>query len=720
MSTTLEAGTSPFSPHWYRVAGLRPRLRSHIELKRQMQRGEFWYLLIDRAGERIQRLNRVAYQFVGRCDGTSTVEQIWNHLLNSMPDEAMTQEEVLRLLVQLHNRGALEFDVAPNVELMFRLHESSQKRARRGVNVLAFSLPLLDPSPVLDRMQRLGRRVFSTWGWWLWLSITLWGVVTAALHWQALSAHAHETMGTRHGLLVAWLIYPLIKLIHECAHGLAVHRFGGRVRSAGITLMMLTPVPFVNASAADGFRDRYHRILVSAAGIMAETLLAALALGIWLIVQPGLLRDLALSVMVIGGVSTVLVNGNPLMRFDGYYVLCDALDLRNLAARSGRYWVGMLNHRLLGMSQAPRLQPLPGERVWLILFAPLAWLYRLVLSVAIVLWMGGQSTALGLAVSAFVLWGFLIQPLWWSAMHLYRTVMQDTMRGRALVRPALLVATVVLLIGVLPLPFNTLAEGVVWLPEKAQLRVLADGFLVSFAVEDGARVKAGDLLVVMDDDRLEAERAGYTSDIVELESEMFEAMEKTPEKVGNIRQRLEYARAQVARVDQKISDLQIRAQVDGIVVMPHQQDMLGTFRKQGALLGYLLTSDPLTVRVALPQEDATLVRSNLDKVDVRLAEYGNAVRVGHVSLDVPAAVDRLPSEALGDRGGGRILTDASDKDGLKARSPIVLVDVAVPGLRADRIGGRALVRFNHGRLPLAAQTVRKLQQLVLHSFNPAT
>jgi putative peptide zinc metalloprotease protein len=492
------------------------------------------------------------------------------------------------------------------------------------------------------------------------------------------------------------------------------------VRSAGITLMMLTPVPFVNASAADGFRDRYHRILVSAAGIMAEMLLAASALGIWLIVQPGLLRDLALSVMVIGGVSTVLVNGNPLMRFDGYYVLCDALDLRNLAARSGRYWVGLLNHRLLGMTRAPRLQPLPGEHAWLILFAPLAWLYRLVLSVTIVLWMGGQSTALGLAVAAFVLWGFLIQPLWRSAMHLYRMAMQDAAHGRALVRPALLVAVVVLLVGVLPLPFNTLAEGVVWLPEKAQLRVLADGFLVSFAVEDGARVKAGDLLVVMDDDRLDAERAGYAGDIVELESEMFEAMEKAPEKVGNIRQRLEFARAQTARVDQKISDLQIRAQVDGIVVMPHQQDMLGTYRKQGALLGYLLTSDPLTVRVALPQEDATLVRSNLNKVDVQLAEYGNAVRAGQVSLDMPAAVDRLPSEALGDRGGGRIQTDASDKDGLKARSPVVLLDIAVPGLRADRIGGRALVRFNHGHLSLAAQIVRKLQQLVLHSFNPAT
>jgi putative peptide zinc metalloprotease protein len=584
---------------------------------------------------------------------------------------------------------------------------------------LAFSLPLLNPSPLFERLHGLGRLLFSTPAWWIWLAVTLWATVSAASHWPALHAHAHELLATQHGLLIAWLIYPLIKTMHECAHGLAVHRFGGRVQNAGVTLMMLTPVPFVNASAADAFRSRRQRILVSAAGIMVEMFLAALALMLWLIVEPGFVRDLALSVMFIGGVSTLLVNGNPLMRFDGYYALCDALDLRNLATRSGRYWIGLLNHRLLGLTATRRLEPLPGERPWLLVYAPLSWSYRLALTAAILLWVGGHSTLLGVAAAVLAAWTFLAQPLWRIVRHLREIALHDDLRRRPLLRAALLACAVALLIGVLPLPFNTLAEGVVWLPAKAQVRARTSGFVVSFAAADGAQVKAGDLIATMEDDELDAQRAGYASDVVELESRMFHAMEDDPAKIVNLRQRLDFARAQLARADQKLAELQIRAEADGVLVMPHQEDELGAFRKQGALLGYVLTGDDLTVRVALPQQDADLVRDDLHTVELQLADSGSILK-GRVNLDTPAAVNRLPSAALGNRAGGPIQTDADDKDGLKTRSPVVLLDVSVPGLHVQRVGERALVRFEHGRSPLLAQGLRRLQQLVLHSFNPET
>lgn len=184
-------------------------------------------------------------------------------------------------------------------------------------------------------------------------------------------------------MLLAWLLYPLIKLVHETSHGLAVQRWGGAVREAGASLLVLMPVPYVNASAANAFRHRYQRALVSAAGVMSELALAALAMLAWQWLQPSLARDVALLVMVTGLMSTLLVNGNPLLRFDGYYLLCDALDLRNLASRSARWWAEFAARRLLGAASEAPLEPLPGERPWLVAYAPLSLAYRVVLSVGI-------------------------------------------------------------------------------------------------------------------------------------------------------------------------------------------------------------------------------------------------------------------------------------------------------------------------------------------------
>ena len=326
-----------FSPRWYRVAALRPQLRAQVELRRQDQRGVAWYLLIDESADEVRRLNRVGYEFVGRCDGTQTVQQIWDALLAARPDEAMTQDEIVRLVIALHQRGMIEFDLAADVESVFRAQAVKRRRQRlQGVNPLAFRLAMRDPSPLLARLAPLAPWVFSSGMLALWLVAVLFAGTAAAMHANELFAHATRLLASPGHVFITWLMYPLIKAVHEAAHALAVQRWGGAVRQAGVTLLLLTPVPFVNASAADGFRHRHQRALVSAAGIMAELVIATLALTVWLTVQPGVVQDVALLAMLIGAVSTVLVNGNPLMRFDGYDLFRDLLDLRNLGLRSNQ------------------------------------------------------------------------------------------------------------------------------------------------------------------------------------------------------------------------------------------------------------------------------------------------------------------------------------------------------------------------------------------------
>jgi len=268
---------------------------------------------------------------------------------------------------------------------------------------------------------------------------------------------------------------------------------------------------------------------------------------------------------------------------------------------------------------------------------------------------------------------------------------------------------------------------VVWLPERAQIRAGTDGFIAQFAAHDGQPVRAGDLIATLRDDRLHAAAAALAADATDLEVALFDAESTAPEKVPALREKLAYSRAEAARNDLRIAQLAVRAPADGVLVIPHQADQLGSYRKQGELVGHLMTGDPLTVRVALPQHEADLVRGGAGAattpVGVRLAEEGGRLRAGHVMRDLDGAVSRLPSAALGDVGGGAIETDPGEKDGMTTRAPVVLMDVAIADARpadiGERIGARALVRFDHGTLPLAQQALRRLRQLVLHHFDPA-
>ena len=132
-------------------------------------------------------------------------------------------------------------------------------------------------------------------------------------------------------LLLLWLVFPVIKLLHELGHAYAAKAGGGEVHEMGMMLLVFMPVPYVDATAAGGFRSKWRRALVGAAGMLVELFIASLCMFVWVLVEPGVMRAVAFNVMLIAGVSTVVFNGNPLLRFDGYYILSDLIEIPNLA-----------------------------------------------------------------------------------------------------------------------------------------------------------------------------------------------------------------------------------------------------------------------------------------------------------------------------------------------------------------------------------------------------
>ena len=330
---------SLFSPSWYRVADLRPRLRHHIQLHRHEYRGQVWYIMQDQVAGRSQRFSPAAYQFIGLMNGVNTVKQLWDVTNEQEGDAAPTQEEVIRLLGQLHSSDALICDVPPDSRELFRRFQRHEKMKwkSRFWSPLAVKFPFWDPEDFLERTLPLIKPLLSRAGFVIWLLVVLFAAISAIVNWDALTKDAIDRALTPNNLLILWFIYPVVKAIHELAHGYVIKRYGGEVHEIGIMLLVLVPVPYVDASSSWGFRDKRQRMLVSAAGIMAELLMGSIALFVWINVQPGVVHVVAYNVILICGISTILFNGNPLLRFDGYYVLSDGIEIPNLGTRSNNY-----------------------------------------------------------------------------------------------------------------------------------------------------------------------------------------------------------------------------------------------------------------------------------------------------------------------------------------------------------------------------------------------
>lgn len=710
---------SLYSAEWYRVARLAPRLRPQVRVQAQHWRDQRWYLLSDAATGRQHRIDPAAYEFIGRCDGQRTVHEIWSSLLETRPLGAPTQDDVLGLLGQLNEHELLQSQRAGEARALTQRRQARSKARRRSLlNPLSFRLPLGDPNAWLERLDPLARALFNPAAFWLWLAVVLLGAWNAALEWPALVAHARDHLFNVGGLIAAWLLYPLMKGLHELAHALAVRRWGGEVREAGLGLMCLVPAPYVDASAATAFVHRRQRAMVGAAGIMVELALAALGLALWLATEPGWLRDAAFVLMAIGVASTLLFNGNPLLRLDAYHVLCDLCELPNLGARSNAWWSQRLARGLLG-SAAASPPVAAGERPWLFAYAPLSLAYRLALSVGLVLWLGGHWLVAALLAALYVAVSLVLLPLGnWSRRAL-QAAAPGSGQARVRLRLGLLFAGVMALLFLAPLPHTTVAPGVVWLPEQAHVRPQVDGFVTELPLADGQAVVPGDLLLRLSNPELAFGREQVAGRLEGLQAEHYQLLMRDPSAAQNLALDIQRTHDELARLDERIGQLEVRAQLAGTLVMPKQLDLLGAYARRGDALGYVLAAEALRVRAAVPEHAAHLVRERLMGVQVRTADALHSVLAARLSGDTPAATRVLPSAALARSSGGPYATDPAEPDGLHSLQPVFLFDLTLQGPTPARVGGRAWVRFDHGSEALAAQAYRGAAQLFLRHFDPS-
>ena len=704
------------APYWPRIAALRLRLRQHVHLYPQCYRGERWYVLRDESSGRFLRFNEGAYAVVGQLDGEQTLEQIRERLQTAMGPAAPDVDEITGVVMQLFAIDALSSGLPADTRALFEryLRQRRIRWQRSLMNPLALRIPLFDPDRLLERLLPWVRPLFSPGGMLIWLLLVVSAGLLALVNAPALRTDIGSDILAPANLLVLGLVYPLIKGLHELGHAFAVKMWGGEVHEMGITLLVLVPIPYVDASAAWAFRERRKRVLVGLAGILVELLVAACALFLWLAVEPGVVRAAALDAFLIGSVSTLLFNSNPLLRYDGYYVLQDLIEIPNLGSRSSRYYLYLMQRYLFGIGDARSPVTAAGERGWFLFYGAAAFLYRLFILSVIALFLAERYLAVGVALAT---WSIATQILLPVARGLQFSLTSPRLAGKR-IRGSIAVALPLVLIGgtiaYLPVSLTTRAEGVVWVEEQARVYAGVDGFVDRLLTVPGSVVEAGTPLLLLRQPSLDARIAVVEARRRELLARR--AAERIEDRVRSsiTDDELTATDAELQLLRSRADALLVRSPVAGRFVLPEAQRLVGRYLRHGDPIGYLVDPRRLTIKAVVPQSDIGLVRRDTRRVEVRLAERPGQAVDARMLRATPSGSTHLPSRALGAAAGGSIPVDLRDEEGMTAADKVFQVDLELPAATAvTGIGERAYVRFDHGAEPLASQWLRRGHQLLL-------
>ncbi|MBT9456790.1 MAG: hypothetical protein IV097_09225 [Burkholderiaceae bacterium] len=713
-------GAQLVNSHWYRVAPLAPRLRDSLRVHLHRYRDQLGYVVEDGINGKYHRFDAPAYRIIQLLDGRTTLEQLWLRLAAQAGEHTPSQEEVLALLGQLHGLDLLAADTMPDLtELREREAKQSRQRWRqRWLNPMAIRLPLVDPDRLLGRMVRALNPILNRWGALAWIAFVAPALLLAGLHWHELTQNFGEQLLAMDNLLLLALLFPLVKVLHELGHGIACKLHGGEVHDMGVMLLLFLPVPYVEASSAWTFADKRARMLVGGAGMLVELAVAALAFYLWLLLEPGVVRALAYDVAVLASVSTLLFNGNPLLRYDGYYIASDALEIPNLAPRASQYWIYLIERYLLKRERAHSPVAARGEAGWFLFYAPLSFAYRLIVMFSIAAFVAMQYFVVGMALALWSVVTGLGVPLYKGLAWLQRMVLKNEAGSPARRAVLAALAALALLLGVLPLPYRTQVDGVLSLPERAQLRAGQSGFVDALVAQPGQWLEPGDLVARLHDPAVARVQAVQAAREEAARARVDAALVDDPARAEQLRVELARELAASAHHQQRADRLEIRAAAAGRLWLDGANDLSGRYLREGQLLGHVMPDEPARVRVIVDQGGAEAIRRDgKTEIQLRLPFDVDRIWSARIVGAVPAASHELPSAALGRQGGGAVPTDPRDESGRKALVSHFEYELALPADFPHRlVGGRVAVRFVHAMEPLAPRLWRGARRLFLSYF----
>ena len=709
-----------FSESWHRVANQRIHLRSNVRVRRQHYRGERWYVLENPLNNQYFRLRPEAYEFIARLRPDQTVEQVWHACLESNPEHTPGQDAVIRLLSQLYLSGLLHYENPEDSAELFRRFEKRRQRELKSkfLNLMFIRFPLLDPDRFLKRMLPLVGPLISPFGFVIWL-LTVGAALKLVLdYFPSLKDESQAILAPGN---LGWLYLGLVilKVLHEFGHAFFCRKFGGEVHVMGVMLMIFTPIPYVDATSSWGFSSRWHRALVGLAGMMVEVFVAALATFVWANTGAGLVHNLAYNMMFIASVSTVLFNLNPLLRFDGYYILCDLLNYPNLHQHSAAQLKHSVKRHAYGVVQSQSPVDAKKEKALLGTFGILSHIYRIIVFTGILLFVADRFLLLGLIMVAICLVSWIVVPLGKWGYYLLADPELDRVRMRAISVSLGFLALLLGFLQLIPLPHRFRASGVVEAVDWTELVTQTDGQVIEVMAEPGSTVAKGAPLLRMANPELVLELQRTQARLEEVQLRLLQAMNEDEADVKPLVFQKESAQENLELLERRRQALVVHAPMDGIWVAPDVEQLVGRWLIRGGSIGRIIDPSDFEFISPVLQDDADrLFTDQILRTEVRLHGVAEeAIQVTSMSM-IPLEKRQLPSAALGWSGGGDIPVAPEDERGSSAVEPFFEVRSRLGEVsQAQLLHGRSgKIRFEMKPEPLLPRWNRKLRQLLQRRY----
>ncbi len=715
------------------------RKRGDLEISESTFQLEKSWIVKDPVSLKYHRLREAEKIVLDMLDGKTTLREIKETLQDRYPTKIARITDLQQLLSSLFRAGMLLSNSPGQAEQLLKRHRENQRRewTQRLSNILSIRFPGVDPERLLDWLHPNFGWIFDRTGIIIWLIFA----ISAGSLLLANFAEFHSRLpGFYEFFSVSnffWLalVMAVTKICHELGHGLSCKHFGGECHEIGLMLLVFTPAMYCDTSDSWLLPNKWHRAFIGAAGMYVEVFLASVATFVWWNTQPGLLNYMCLNVIFVSSVSTIIFNANPLLRYDGYYILSDILEIPNLAQKSRLAMLNILRVTCLGLEPVSSRQLPQRNQILFACYSVASFCYRWFVLIMIVWFVSRIFEPYGLQiigklVIAMSAVGLIVMPLWqlWKFMSVPGR-MQEVKMPR-LMTTCLVVAMLIGFVVFVPLPRHVMTSVVIRPDEAERVYVSVPGKLAELYVRPGSEVAAGQPL---------AQLVNYDADLRIAALRGERAQQETRLTSLRIRQatdpqaslRIPAAAAMLADIEEQLTQLRedqarlrLTAKISGTVLLPNEVPDSGSAGElpgwsgtpfDGENQGSYLETGTLLCTIGDPRKmQATLV---FDQRDVRRVQPGQPVQIlldeypGHVlqgRVREVAKIDlQLPPRELTAAAGGPLATQTDPSTG-QPKAMFVMYEAAVPlhDPGVELINGfRGRAKIEVARQPLLARAM---------------
>lgn len=689
---------------------IRVTLRSDLHVSRQVYQGHPVYVVQDPVAFRTHRLNVFQYRILAALDPDCTLGDNFQMLVEK--NEFTSDDEQLFIdLVSAFARLGLVVLPSSSGEKLFETHQKIRTARRRGklLGVLFLQIPLVNPDRFLTRTVSRVSWLFTK----TFLAIWLMGMTAAGFvvfnRFDDILQPLNGILATRN-LPFLWLSFVVLKVWHELGHGYACKVFGGFVPEMGSILIAGTPAAYVDASSAWSFPERYKRLVVMCGGMFFESLVFIPGVFVWAFSSSPMLSSCAYQLVIMASLVTILFNANPLMKFDGYFILSELIGIQNLRPRADAQIKKMLTAGLLGVSHAPSEEAL-STRAMLILYGVSATIYKFFLVISIAVAVAVKFPLVGLALAAFHVLTTVGSGAYRMTTYLLTNKETEPVRGRArLVAAAVLIGLPVAAC-LVPVPFGVVTSGVVGAETEYFVNAPAPGEFQQTLVEAGQNVQEAVPLVYLKNDRLEEQLRITEAALQEAILRWKITQQIDPALAAREQASVTELQRQVQETLQQVRSLDVAAPGQGQVVRLLSATDKGRFLQAGEPIAVIVDGEPLLRTWINEDQLGSIRKEGGTEVTFRIPGRSTTTYSGKIVSVEPAAEDYFDNLALTYVAGGEILVNPSTGRPLE---PVFQIDIrpATDVLKLTEHGARIHLNLPRQYESVASWAVKKCVRFV--------